>query len=683
MTGSGIFVGVDVGGTFTDFTLIEQRAGEGQAKVAYHKVPSTPDAPAKAIVQGISELAECHCFAPGDIEYLGHGTTVGTNALIQRRGGPAGLLTTSGFRDVLEIARQTRPHLYDYSHRRAAPLVPRRWRLEVSERIRSDGSVLRPLNTEEVAEAGAIFERAGVRAVAISFLHAYRNPVHEREAAAILREVLPSEVSVSLSSDVWPAFREYERTSTTVANAFLQPQMAGYLDDLLVRLASIGVAVAPFTFHSNGGLMSPGEVAQLPVRTCLSGPAAGVMGAAHVANACASENVITFDVGGTSTDVSMVAHGKPSFSLERAVAGYAVKSPTLDVHVIGAGGGSIAWQDEGGVLRVGPESAGASPGPIAYGLGGTKPTLTDANVALARLSPGGLLGGGLPLDEQSASEAMEVLAGELGCSSEEGALGVIRVACANIARAIRAVSTERGFEIDDFALMAFGGAGPVLAAEVAREVRCRRVIVPVAPGTLCARGILASDRSTDYVRTVAALADGDGWGAAQALFRDMLGHAETWFETHAIPQASRGARLSADMRYVGQGFEVPVSLELDQPLEDMVQAFHQAHEDQYGYALPGRGAEIINVRVQAVGKLGREVRGFSARPAIPPTRRPVFFGAEGWVDTPVCQRETLSVGTCLNGPVVVEELSSTTVVLPGDTVRVDVNGNLIMEIDLT
>jgi len=676
----GIFVGVDVGGTFTDFTLIDRRVTREPASVAYHKVPSTPATPAKAIVGGIVELAQRHRFEPRAVTYLGHGTTVGTNSLIERRGAPTGLLTTAGFRDVLEIARQTRPHLYDYTQRRPAPLVPRRWRLEVDERVRADGTVLRPLNTEQVRAAAQVFARAKVQAVAVSLLHAYRNPEHEREAAAILRDVLPAGVLVSLSSDVWPAFREYERTSTTVANAFLQPRMAGYLDDLLARLADIGVEVAPFTFHSNGGLMSPDEVGRLPVRTCLSGPAAGVMGAAQVARARGTANVITFDVGGTSTDVSMIVAGEPSFSLERDVAGYAVKSPTLDVHVIGAGGGSIAWHDEGGALRVGPESAGATPGPVAYGLGGTRPTLTDANVVLSRLSPGGLLGGGLPLHRAGALDAMETLGRSMGCSREEAALGVVRVACANIARAIRAVSTERGFEVDDFSLMAFGGAGPVLAAEVAREVRCRQVIVPVAPGTLCARGILSSDRSTDYVRTVASLADQPGWGLAQTLLRQMLNDAESWFHAQNVPLASRETHLCADMRYVGQGFEIPVTLALTQCADDIMAAFHRAHEQQYGYALGGRDAEIINVRVQAVGRIGRDAQAFTAQPPAPSRCRLVYFASHGWVESAIWDRATLASGTVLSGPVVVEELSSTTVVLPGDTLTVDGNGNLILEI---
>lgn len=680
MRGGGISVGVDVGGTFTDFTLVDSRVADVRPIVAFHKVPSTPDAPALAIALGLDELSKSLEFPLAAVEYLGHGTTVGTNALIELRGARTGLVTTAGFRDVLEIARQTRPHLYDYSVQRRTPIVPRRWRFEVEERMDAEGVVLMPLNASSVREVGRRLVEAKVEAVAVCFLHAYRNPAHERQAEGILRECLPATVPISLSSEVAPEFREFERTSTTAANAFLRPRMAAYLGDFLVRLEGMGITTRPFTFHSNGGLMSPDEVGRLPVRTCLSGPAAGVMGAAQVGDEAGTTDVITFDVGGTSTDVSLISGGRPSFSLERMVAGYPIKSPTLDVHVIGAGGGSIAWRDEGGALRVGPHSAGAVPGPLAYGKGGEQPTLTDANVVLARLNPRALLGGALPLDQSAAVEGFQLLGQAFGRSASRTALGVIQVACANIARAIRKVSTEQGLDVGQFTLMGFGGAGPLLAAEVAREVGCCRVLVPVAPGTMCARGILSSDLSTDYVRTVAVPADDDGWKAAKCCYKAMLEQADAWFELHGVAPEAQELRLSSDMRYLGQGFEIGVPLALQYSVDTVLGAFHEAHERYYGYQLSDRSAEIVNVRVQAVGKLERDVRVSGQANAEAQTERDVYFGKAGWISTPVVQRLHLTPGISLGGPVIVEELSSTTVVLPGDVLSVDNYGNLLLDV---
>lgn len=679
MTNTTYRVGVDVGGTFTDFALIST---EGVAPtVAHYKVPSTPGQPAEAIARGLAGLIEDTGIAPEWVEYLDHGTTVATNQLIERKGARTGLITTAGFRDVLEIARQTRPNLYDYSVRRAEPLVPRRWRVGVPERIDATGAVLRPLDHFAVERAARFFIDAGVEAVAICFLHAYRNSAHEVEAAAIVRAAMPPATCVCTSSEVLPEFREFERTSTTCANAFLAPRMSGYLGYFLSHLAALGITVQPYTFHSNGGLMSPETARRFPVRTCLSGPAAGVVGAAAIARAAGYPNVVTFDVGGTSTDVSLVENGMPSHSLERSVAGYPVKSPTIDVHVIGAGGGSIAWLDAGGALKVGPQSAGATPGPAAYGTGGGEPTLTDANVVLQRLNSSALLGGGLKLTRAAAVSVIDGLGERIGREQAGTAVGVVQVAVASIARAIRAVSTERGHELGKFALMAYGGAGPALASEVAREVGCTTVIVPVAPGTLCARGILVSDISTDYVRTSACRGDASGWAYCLELFAEMHAEAENWLAHEEVADGSRGYRLTVDGRYVGQGFEVPVLVDGGESIAELRARFHVAHERQYGYALPEREIELVNCRLQGVGKLGMDVDAAPglADPA-PPDMREVYFSGAGWLDTPIYRRETLSAGTVIEGPAVVEELSSTTVALPGDQVRVDQWGNLVLAI---
>ncbi|MFT5394674.1 MAG: N-methylhydantoinase A [Gammaproteobacteria bacterium] len=681
MTKTTYRVGVDVGGTFTDFAMVPVDAPSGTAPVRHHKVPSTPAQPGEAIAQGLADLLSMEDIDPSSIVYLGHGTTVATNQLIERKGARTGLITTAGFRDVLEIARQTRPHLYDYSVRRAPPLVPRRWRLEVYERMSADGKVVRALDEQGVIDAGRTLSAANVEAIAICFLHSYRNAAHEERARDIIRTVVPTSVQVCTSSEVMPEFREFERVSTTCANAALSPRMDAYLGHFLGRLADLNIDVSPYTFHSNGGLMSPETVRQFPVRTCLSGPAAGVVGAAAIARAADHLNVVTFDVGGTSTDVSLIANGEPGFSQERSVAGYLVKSPTIDVHVIGAGGGSIAWLDEGGALKVGPHSAGAVPGPAAYGAGGTAATLTDANVVLCRLNPHALLGGGLSLDAQASRAVLDEVGEALGRTAFEAALGIVQVAVASIARAIRAVSTERGHELSQFSLMAFGGAGPVLAGEVAREVRCAKVVVPPAPGAMCARGILVSDVSMDYVRTSACLADDTGWLNCQALSAQMREQANEWFAHEGVERADQVFRYSVDARYVGQGFEVAVPFELGATVAEIIAHFHIAHERQYGYALVERRVELVNVRLQALGRLGAPVQtGAATISPADPVARDVYF-ADGWQRVPVFMREALAFGSTWQGPLVVEELSSTTLVLPGDDMEVDQFGNLVIMIN--
>lgn len=373
-------IGFDVGGTFTDFTMLDESTGA----VHYFKVPSTPHDPSEAIGTGLAHLVKALALNPSSVRHLGHGTTVATNLVIERKGARTGLITTRGFRDVLEIGRQTRPHLYDYDVVRPVPLVPRELRIEVDERVMSDGTVRVPLNEAQVEEAARSLAAAGVEAVVICFLHSYRRAEHERRAREIVQRVLPS-AYISLSSDVLPEFREFERMSTTVLNAYMGPRMGSYLERLLGRVRDLGISAELDTVHSNGGLMSVTTAREVPVRTCVSGPAAGVIGAAEIGRAAGFANLITFDVGGTSTDVSVIVRGKPLFASDRLVADYPVKTPMIDIHVIGAGGGSIASIDDAGALKVGPRSAGANPGPVAYKLGGTEPTITDANIVLGRL----------------------------------------------------------------------------------------------------------------------------------------------------------------------------------------------------------------------------------------------------------------------------------------------------------
>ncbi|MCC7428881.1 MAG: hydantoinase/oxoprolinase family protein [Alphaproteobacteria bacterium] len=680
-------IGIDVGGTFTDFTVLRDTDGA----VRFFKVPSTPADPSAAIQDGLRQIIAAFAVDPAAIVQLGHGTTVATNMIIERRGAHTGLLTTKGFRDVIEIGRQVRPSLYDYTVRKPVPLVARRDRIEIDERITFDGSVLRPLDEAEVGAAAHRLKEAGVGSVAICFLHSYRNPAHEEAARRIVEAVLP-DAYVSTSFEVLPEFREYERLSTTVLNAYVGPRMGRYLEGFLTRTRALGITVEPHTIHSNGGLLSVRSVIRLPVRTCLSGPAAGVVGAAAVGAAAGRRDLVTFDVGGTSTDVSLIKDGRPLFTSHRTVADHPVKTPMIDIHVIGAGGGSIGWLDEAGALKVGPHSAGADPGPAAYGRGGRDPTLTDANIVLHRLNPVALLRGKMPVDFAAAHRAIEErIARPLGLTVEAAAHGMLEIANSAMGRAIRAVSTERGHDIGAFALFAYGGAGPLHAADVARECGIREIIVPQEPGTMCARGILLSESSLDFVRSKILIASPANWAEVQAAFAEMAREGEAWLAQEKVPEERRVARHFIDARYLGQNHEVVVPLPGIAPdgLDNFIAAFRHAHRVEYGYDVHGRDIEIVNCRLQAAGKprhaplragagadvAGADVAGADAGRV---ERRRVHFGAEGWLDAPVHQRESLPVGTVIAGPAVIEEMSSTTLVMPGQSARVDTVGNILL-----
>jgi len=676
-------IGIDVGGTFTDFTLL----GEDDGRVHFHKVASTPADPSEAIARGIAELLERHALSPREVAHVGHGTTVATNLIIERRGARAGLLTTRGFRDVLEIGRQVRPHLYDYSRGKPPPLIAREHRLELAERVNARGDVLQPLAAAELEGAVLKLRDAGVQSVAVCFLHAYRNPAHEAQARAAIERLFP-EAYVSVSSEVLPEFREFERLSTTALNAVVGPRMQTYLERFLARVRDLGIGTEPYTIHSNGGLMSVRAVRAFPVRTCLSGPAAGVVGAAAIGSAIGRGNLVTFDVGGTSTDVSLIADGKPLFSSLRAIADYPVKTPMIDIHVIGAGGGSIAAIDDAGALKVGPRSAGADPGPAAYGRGGARATLTDAQIVLHRLNPVSLLAGRLAVDEARAREVVErEVARPLGLSLEAAAEGIVRIANANMGRAIRAVSTERGYDLERFALFAFGGAGPLHAIDVAVECGIPVVVVPQEPGTMCARGMLLTNIGFDFVRSLIAVADADSWADVQTLFAAMREEAEGWLARERVAAGDRSYRCHIDARYEGQNFEVMVELGRTGAgsLAEFLEAFAATHRREYGYDLAQRPVEIVNCRLQAVGEVPKAPllplppRG-ELQDALSAHRRIYFGDLHGWVDTPVYLRDRIAAGTSLRGPAVVEEMSSTVVIAPGQRAVVDRIGNIVVHV---
>ncbi|MCW8060818.1 MULTISPECIES: hydantoinase/oxoprolinase family protein [Agrobacterium] len=674
-------IGIDVGGTFTDFVV--QNTADGT--VQYYKLPSTPSDPSEAILTGLARIVEDFGFAASDVEYIGHGTTVATNMIIEERGAATGLLTTRGFRDVLAIGRQNRPSLYDTSVPKASPLVERYRRLDVDERVAANGEVIVPLDEEQLRSQAERLARSGVEAVAICFLHSYRNQDHEEKALAVVQSVMP-DAYISISSKVLPEFREYERTSTTVLNAYIGPRMDRYLSRLSGGIKEIGIPVEPMTIHSNGGVLSLDSVRRLPVATCLSGPAAGVVGAATVGVRAGMPNLVTFDVGGTSTDVALILNGRALFTSGRLVADHPVKLPMVDIHVIGAGGGSIAGVDDASALKVGPRSAGAAPGPAAYDRGGVVPTLTDANIALNRLDPVALLRGRMPINRELALKAIkENVADPLELTVEEAAYGILQVVTANMSRAIRAVTTERGYDLDDLTLFAYGGAGPLHATEVARECGIKRVLIPQEPGTMCARGALLSDVSLDFVRTCLTVVDTVSWTEVWTLLRELRRDGETWLASEKVPEENRRYNLAVDAHYRGQNFEitVPVSDLDENGLEIFKKTFGAAHEAEYGYDIPGRDIEIVNCRVQAVGVTAKfepaTHRGGTSFEEAKIGQRQVYFGSSGWVDTPVYERSALPVNQSLAGPAVIDEMSSTTIVLPGQQASVDSSGNIIVQ----
>ncbi len=677
-------IGVDVGGTFTDFSILNEETLD----VHYYKVASTPEDPSEAIQKGVSDLLAMHAVPTARVSHLAHGTTVATNMVIEERGSKTGLLTTKGFRDVLEIGRQARPHLYDYSVTKPTPLVAREHRLEIEERVGPDGDIITPLENDQLEAAVANLKAANVSAVAVCFLHSYRMPDHEERAREVIEALFP-DAYISLSSEVLPEFREYERLSTTVINAYLGPRIQRYLKRFLERIAELGLDLEPLTIHSNGGLMSVQTVREYPVRTCLSGPAAGVIGATEIAKVAGFPNLVTFDVGGTSTDVSLVHESQPLFTSMRLISGHPIKMPMIDINVIGAGGGSVAWIDDAGALKVGPHSAGAHPGPVAYGAGGTEPTLTDANVCLHRLNPKTLLQGRMTVDEQAARQVIEArLARPLGLTLEDVADGIIRIANANMARAIRSVSTERGHSINHFALFAYGGAGPLHATELAEECGIPKVIVPHEPGTMCARGMLLTDISFDFVRTEIADADQKAWERVCTLFDEMFEEGNTWLEQEKVPVGERAFRPLVEARYQGQNHEVKVEMDAVTPvgLAEFLKGFEAAHTLEYGYAIADRSVEIVNCRLKAVGKVTKA----GLRPREPGgviedailEQREVYFGQRwGWTPTNIYDRARLPVEVRFSGPAVVEEMSSTTIIFPLQSAYVDRIGNIVITIN--
>ncbi|TWF47729.1 hydantoinase/oxoprolinase family protein [Neorhizobium alkalisoli] len=668
-------IGCDVGGTFTDLCLFEEETG----KTFFVKTPTTTGHQATAVVEAARTALGMAGISPGELSGFAHGTTVATNAILERRGARTALLITRGFRDVLAIGRQTRAHLYDQYARKPEPLVPRELIYEIGERLGPDGAVTEALDEETVRVAVEAMLAAGIETVAISFLHSYANAAHEKRVAEIVRAMAP-ELKISISSDVLAEPGEFERTSTTVMNAYLMPPLKDYLERIANTLIADGVTAEPAIMQSGGGVM-PIETASgvKAVHTCLSGPAAGMIGARRFAEAAGYANVVTIDMGGTSFDVGLIENGHILTRYESEIEGFPLRVPMFDIITLGAGGGSIAHVDAGGLLKVGPESAGARPGPAAYGKGGERPTVTDANVILGRLRPGREIGGGIVIDREKAARAIEThVAGPLGISVEEAAVGILQVVNAAMVRGMRRITVERGLEPRDFAVMAFGGAGPLHAVDLCAEMDVETVIVPPSPGLLCGIGLLLAPWKHDETSMISGLAETKSDSDIRMAIEILGCKVFTQSKKDGIDFKSVTFSPVLEMRYRGQGHQLPIAWTGD-GLEAAVEAFHQAHHRSFGYDRRSESVEICLLRLTASApppsdKLPVPVITPSDDPAI--ARSPLWF--EGaMVDVPVYDRARLALGTELTGPLIVEQ-QDTTLIVGAQTLLVDEHGDLII-----
>jgi N-methylhydantoinase A len=684
-------IGVDVGGTFTDIVLTDT----GKNVTRTHKVSSTPEDPSRAFLKGVMEICQAAEVPLSAVDHIFHGTTVATNAALQYRGARAGMITTRGFRDIVHIGRHQRPQHYSIQQSipwQDQPLVLRRHRKVVTERLAPPtGEVVTPLDEEEVRQAALELRDAGVASIAICFLFSYLNPEHERRAKAIVEQHCPG-IFVTCSHEVSPQFREFERFTTTAMNAFIGPLVRDYVGRLAESLRAEGFDGEVHIMRSNGGVSPARAIAELPVYTLMSGLAAGVLGGAWVGELADRRNVITLDIGGTSADIGVVTDGRfaEASARDTYVAGYPILVPMIDLHTIGAGGGSIAQRDAAGAFRVGPQSAGAVPGPAAYGQGGTEATVTDANIVLGRLDASNFLGGAMSLDAGAARSAIQSLADRLGLPLLEAAEGVVAVLNANMANAIRARTVQKGIDPRRYALVASGGAGPLHGAEVAGVLGVPEVIVPPYPGINSAIGLLTTDLKYDVVRTafmVSVALDVDRLNAEFASMEEAL---RDQLEADGIDPTLAGFQRFADARYVGQGYELRLPLPAAQlkreAVAEAVAAFHDLHEQEYGHHFPKSPIELVNLRVTAVGSVPKigvppTPQGGSLESARLRTRDAVFrVGTElRSFETAFYDRSRLPVGEPIAGPAILLQADSTTVVPPAWTAEVDASGAIIMQ----
>ncbi|MDX6591323.1 MAG: N-methylhydantoinase [Gaiellales bacterium] len=671
-------VAIDIGGTFTDFVVLDAETG----RFRVGKVLTTPANPVEAVVRGLQRLE----VDLSRVEFFVHGTTVGLNAVVEGRGADVALITTKGFRDVLEIARMEKKEMYNLFYERPKPLVPRRHRHEVDERVDGFGEVLRPVDADEVRALVEQIRDSGIESVAVATINAYVNPENERALGDLVQEALGTSF-VSVSHEVVNEWREYERTSTTVLNAYVLPVFQRYLSEIGDRLSDLGLEPEVHIMKSNGGIMTASAAIVSPVHSLLSGPVGGSVGAQAVAGrngtpgSARMANVVTADMGGTSFDASLIIGGELDTTTQSSLAGHPLLVPSARVSAIGAGGGSIARVEGSGSLRVGPESAGASPGPVAYRNGGTEPTVTDANVVLGRLDPEGVLAGEIALDVEGARRAIqEKVAGPLGLGVEEAAEGILAVIDNKMALAIRELTIAQGLDPGDFVMVAYGGAGPMHAAAICEEIGVPRVVVPAVPGMFSAWGMLTADVRHDVVRTSVNRAAELEPGAIEAVFQELEVAGREELRGQDVPDQAASFLHTLDMRYQGQEHTLSVSVRPDVDPRDLKRLFDEAYQRKYGHHSAADPVEVVNFRVAAIGRVPKPeaARLVSAgADATPSGEREVYFNG-AFASTPVYDRTALGAGIAVSGPLVVEEDGATTIVPPGFELTVDDYGNLVL-----
>ena len=690
-------LGVDIGGTFTDAVLLSEASGE--TRIA--KVPSTPADPSRGFLDAVERILGDAGVAPDAVSYLVHGTTVATNSLIEGKTPRTAFITTEGFRDMLEIGRQVRPTLYDVHFEKPRPLVPRDLCFEVRERLDAGGRELAPLDEAAVHGIAGTLAEKEVVSVAVCLLHAYLNPVHERRIGELLR-AHDDGLVISLSSEVCPEFREYFRASTTIINACVRPVLARYLRDIEHRLRDRGMTAELLIMQSSGGVLTFETGAEKPAYMVESGPAAGVIVANYVAGALGHANAISFDMGGTTAKVGLILDGRPSITKEYEVgaqanpgvgqaraSGYPIRTPVIDLVEIGAGGGSIAWVDPGGILRVGPRSAGADPGPICYGQGGEEPTITDANLVLGRLDPAYFLGGEMGLSVDAARDGIaRRCAGPMNLDTVACAHGIVEIANAAMTNALRVMTVQRGYDPRDLVMVAFGGAGPLHANRLCAEMKIGLLIVPPSPGTASALGLLVTDLKHEFSRTRIMEEGAEDLDEINRVFASMEAEGRAVLQREGLADESIAFVRQVEMRYAGQSHELAIDFPAGEAtagtLAGLRERFHTEHDRSYGHGYPEEPTELVNFRLSALGSI-RKPRLREVAPQSGPvsearkgTRQVCFDAAGGFVPTPIYDRRRLAAGHRLDGPAVVEETDSTTLVLPGYTVAVDRYANLLI-----
>jgi len=675
---------IDVGGTFTDVVLFD----EERKKLRFTKTPSSPGDPSHGVIDGIKKILHLEGIGPEAVHYFVHGTTFATNAFLESKGAKVALFTTEGFRDVIEIGRQKRPKLYDLFQDKPSSLVERRFRFGIEERMGPDGQIIRELNEASVLQAVETMKLEGITSVAVVYLHSYVNPEHELKTAELIKSTYP-ECHVSLSHEVSPEFREYERTITTVVNAYLKPATRNYFMNLVDRLHEQQVKI-PYIMKSSGGVMTAEAASDKVVETLLSGPAGGVIGSTFLASCMGIDNIITLDMGGTSTDVALILNQAPRTTLESTLKGYPLKVPMIEMETVGAGGGSIGWVDEGGLLKVGPESAGAIPGAACYGKGGMKATITDANLVLGKIDPNYFLGGEMQLDVEAARRSFAEVMSKTGLSLEEAAVGIVEIANHHMIEAVRLVSIQKGFDPKDFTLFAFGGASPLHATEIAKELGIPRVVIPRASSEMSAFGFLAADIRHDFAITRMLPLQQESMESICSVYRELGMKGEAMLDQEGVAEQNRQLLYRMDLRYRGQAFELTVELESDAAttvdIAKLLAQFHAEYERQYGHCDKTEPVEIVNFRLSAIGitpKISLEElpEGGSDSSSALKGKRQVFSAySRAYEAVPVYDHGSLLSGNRIEGPAIIESVDTTMALERNQTASMDRIGNMIITI---